>query len=583
MMDGRQNDESVPSAAASGERDLLPLMEVQPPGRRNRDGTVSYWLVPPLDHLMYGPFLRLAAGRYCLSFKAQVGLALPGDHPILGVEIVAQNRVLRAWRDFTAAELRSGTQQMLFEVPDAIGAGSESDAPFEFRFTAFGRGTFRVTELSLRPLRSIDTPFDQQMIWRLLDRFRRVPVPGCMRISPLSISHLKFGRPWTRFCLPSGRFTLDLEFELFSLKRAESPALEVRLVDHERHVVIEKQFLGRDLDGNKLSIPFSVPADMSYEAGRPARLRIEINHFGTIRLALNDIRVVRVGGVTENEVYVPRPFTTAVPLRKNLLVLGNCQARIVARALQNHRGFSRQFQVFHHELELPQNLRQQALSDLEASDILLIQDIKEWEMYPLREHVPPGAQILRYPCVRFASLWPFDAFNGPDDKLAAAKDYPNFEFTYFDGLLARLRREIPDPEERFSVYRDLAIDGIINPARLHMFEERRLLAMDQKFDIGVGAFILENFRKRRLFHTTAHPNGKLLNMLLAYIGRELGVSCTYWTTLGLDTLRDLQVPVHPAVAKKLSVIWANERTHYRYRGRMVTWEQYFQKYITHYG
>lgn len=582
MINGQQNDGSTPSATPR-ERDLLPLMEVQPPGRRNSNGTVSCWLLPPLDHLMYGPFLRLEAGRYCLSFTAQVGLALPGDHPILGVEVVAQNRVLQAWRDFTAAELRKGTQQILFEVPDAISAGSESDAPFEFRFTAFGRGTFRVTELSLRSLRPIDTPFDQQMTWRLLDRFRRIPMPGPVTISPLSISRLKFGRPWTRFCLPTGRFTLDLDFELASLKRAEDPALEVRLVDHERQVLLEKQILGRDLNGNKLSIPFSIPADISYEAGRPARFRIEISHFGTVRLTLNDIRVVRIGGVTEKEVNAARPLANVASSRKNLLILGNCQARIVARAMRNHHGFSRQFQVLHHELELPQNLRHQARRDLECSDILLIQDIKEWEKYPLRDHVPPGAQILRYPCIRFASLWPFDAFNGPDDKLAAAKDYPNFEFTYFDGLLARLRREIPDQEKRFCAYRDLAVDGIINPARLHLFEERRLQAMDQKFDMGIGAFVLENFGKRRLFHTTAHPNGKLLNMLLAYIERELGTSCTYWTTMGLDTLRDLQIPIHPAVAKKLSVTWADEGTRYRYRGRMVTWEQYFRKYITHYG
>ncbi|HEV7323489.1 MAG TPA: WcbI family polysaccharide biosynthesis putative acetyltransferase [Bosea sp. (in: a-proteobacteria)] len=578
-------DGKVVKAAESrafGERDLLPLMEVQIPGRRNHDGTISALPVPFLGNLIYGPFLRLSAGRYCLSFTAQPGMALPGNHPILGVEVIAQNRILQAWRDFTAAELGRGEQRISFEVPDAISAESESDAPFEFRFVTFGRGTFRLTGLSLRSL-DANGPLGEPMTWRLLGRLRRLPLPGRVTISPLSIMRFKFGQPWTRFCLPAGRFNLDLDVEVASLKRADDPALEVRLVDHERDVLAERLFLGRDLAGGRLSIPFSIPADISYEAGRPARLGIQMRHFGTVRMALDGIRVVRTSDIAENGEAPARPSTTAHPARKSLLVLGNCQARILARALRNHHGFSRRFQVFHHELELPDNLREQARRDLEASDILLVQDIKEWEQYPLRDHVPASARILRYPCIRFASLWPFDAFNGPDDRLAAAKDYPNFEFTYFDGLLARLRREIPGQEERFLAYRDLASGGIINPARLHVFEERRLQAMDQKFDTGIGRYVLENFRRRRLFHTTAHPNGKLLNMLLGYIERELGARCTYWITTDLDTLRDLQVPVHPAVARTLSVSWADEKTHYRYRGRMVTWEQYFRRYISYYG
>ncbi len=139
----------------------------------------------------------------------------------------------------------------------------------------------------------------------------------------------------------------------------------------------------------------------------------------------------------------------------------------------------------------------------------------------MKKHVPADLPTLRYPCVRFASLWPFDAFNGPDDKFARNKDYPNFEFTYFDGLLARLRKEIPDPEARFDAYRTLDVKGVIDPKRLHTFEEKRLLAMDEKFRRAWGPTFWR-ISAGSGSSTPAHPNGAILSMLMKYLAKELG-------------------------------------------------------------
>jgi hypothetical protein len=228
-------------------------------------------------------------------------------------------------------------------------------------------------------------------------------------------------------------------------------------------------------------------------------------------------------------------------------------------------------------------LREQGRRDLDACDMLLIQDIREWEQYPLRDHVRGDLPTLRYPCVRFASPWPFDAFNGPDDKLARNRDFPNFEFTYFDGMLARLRREIPDQERRFSVYESLAMERVIDFKRLHQFEQTRLEEMDRKFAAGIGAYILENFRKRQTFYTTAHPDGRIMKMLVRQISRELGLSLHFWRPGSLDSLRSLQIPIHPKVAAALGIGWAGPDRKYLVRGEWVTWEEYFRRYIAYYG
>jgi hypothetical protein len=202
----------------------------------------------------------------------------------------------------------------------------------------------------------------------------------------------------------------------------------------------------------------------------------------------------------------------------------------------------------------------------------------------LRDCVAPTAEIIKFPLVRFASLWPFDAWNGPGDRGAHDQEAPNLTFSYLDGLLGRLRKEIPDQEERFEAYHALAWAGIVNYRRLHQLEERRLGAADKQFGVTIGDFILTNFQKRRLFHTTVRPNWQVFNLLLQYVAKAVSVSEPVSLNENVDVmLREPQVPVHPKVARDLSVRWARERTRYGVHGRQVTWESYIRSYIAHYG
>lgn len=565
-------------------RDVLPSMEVQIPGRRNADGSVSCLLLPPFRSMMFGPFLRLKTGRYYLELEAIPGTPIQRGQPIVGVEIIAQNRILQAWGDFTPAELKERPQRIYFDVPSHMGIESSADVPFEFRFTSFGTSAFKVVRLVLGNAPGSALPATTPMRWRLLGRLRLMPLSGGAVISPLSVGFLKFGRPWTSLYLPAGLCKVELGATLQKLKDPEREALEIRIVTHEGLSVGSEVFNGKDFLGGNVSFLFEMPADISYDAGSPQRLHVEVRQFGNATLRIEELNILRVEELETVPLRtISRPSLKTAGNKKRILIFGNCQGGILANVLRHHSAFSGQFSVKHHSMELPTNLHEQGKRDLEQSDILLVQDIREWEQYPLRDHVPETLQTVRYPCVRFASPWPFDAFNGPDDKVARNRDYPNFEFTYFDGMLARLRNEMPDREMRFDAYRDLAVKGAIDPKRLHAFEEKRLQAMDVKFDTGIGAFILENFRKYPVFYTTAHPNGAILRMLLKYIARELGVRRFIWPTRRLDALRNLQIPVHPLVARKLDLKWANETTVYRVRGEKVTWEDYVRKYISYYG
>ncbi len=160
----------------------------------------------------------------------------------------------------------------------------------------------------------------------------------------------------------------------------------------------------------------------------------------------------------------------------------------------------------------------------------------------MRDHVRSDMPILRFPCVRFASLWPFDAFNGPDDSHARDQDGPNFEFTYFDGLLARLRQEVPDHEQRFAAYRSLEMPGVINVSGFTPSRKSACRAWTAPIPVRSAPTSSTIFRKRQVFYTTAHPNGKILKMLMRQIAGELGVRQSFWFSGELDSLRRLQIP-----------------------------------------
>jgi hypothetical protein len=268
--------------------------------------------------------------------------------------------------------------------------------------------------------------------------------------------------------------------------------------------------------------------------------------------------------------------------RRRVVIIGNCQSETLRQGFAQLEVLNRRFEAKYHFVQLQQNQRDFVARDLEQCDILLVQDLRDWDRFPLRDCVPATAEIIRFPLVRFASPWPFDGWNGPNDRAAHEQEAPNLTFSYLDGLLGRLRKEIPDKEARFHAYRALEWPGIVNYRRLHQIEERRLAAADKQFGIAIGDFILANFQKRRLFHTTVRPNWQVFNLLLQYVVKSVTEPVSLNERYDV-MLREPQVPVHPRVARDLGVRWADDRTRYLAHGREVSWENYVRSYIEHYG
>jgi hypothetical protein len=279
----------------------------------------------------------------------------------------------------------------------------------------------------------------------------------------------------------------------------------------------------------------------------------------------------------------PAPVAPAILTGKAKIVLvGNCQAEELCNGFKDtwtpHR-----FRAIYQSPKLMPSLREQGRRDLLGCDYVLAQKIGEWDDYPLRADIPNGAEIIHFPVLRLAAPWPFDGYNGPTDQVAVDRDGENRMFRSLDAELARLRAKFPDPEERFRAYANLEASQIAYVERLARFEARRLEAMDKEFGCDIGAYINSRFRDARLFHTTVHPNGRLLARLMRWIAGRTGDKWMLPRISALDHMGDSQVPVHPEIGRVLGIKWAGTSAVYRLRGRKLNWEQYVRSYIAHYG
>jgi len=594
------------SRNGDGHWSLLDQLESTGIGARLPDGSTRVRRREPGGCILYGPYLHLPAGFYRLTFRCRAGTPRMRAQPVVGVEAIVLSRFQQGWADFTAAELTGGSGSLTFEVPPEHSLEGNNEGRFEFRFFHFGNADLAITAVELERLWDEAPPPESPRLWRLLGRLDKTWLGRRRGEGGISVPRhtptgcvLYGGWPYLR--LPRGEYRLILRCRSGAPRRPNDPVLGVNVLGDSRwqngkgwrllarlpepqgipHAV--RDFTAEEIGGGPVSLDFVVPTELGIEAGADAPFEIRVRHCGNAAVAIEAVDLIKLSDdePISPEMAAPRLRPSG---RRRIVMIGNCQSETLRQGFARIEPLNRRFEAKYHFVQLPNNLHEFAARDLERCDILLVQDIRLWDEFPLRDCVRPGAEIIRFPALRFASLWPFDTWNGPGDREAHDREAPNLTFPYLDGLLGRLRKEMPDKEARFRAYRGLDCAGVVNYRRLHQTEERRLANIDKQFGIAVGAFVLDNFRTRQLFHTTVRPNWQAFNLLLQYVARCVGVTDPVSLTESYDVLlRNPQIPVHPKVAADLGVTWAGARTKYLNRGREITWEAYIRSYIEHYG
>jgi hypothetical protein len=246
-----------------------------------------------------------------------------------------------------------------------------------------------------------------------------------------------------------------------------------------------------------------------------------------------------------------------------------------------------EFEFHYHFVRWDESRADDLTKQANDADVWLIQEVSDWDSYPLRHVQKEGAVKIKFPFLFIAALWPFDAYQNGPDLVALEKGTklsPEESFPFQDSLLARLRIQEPDPTVRHQIYCDLCLDETPDFCRYWELDAMRLKQMDMRLGIELGAQMISDFRTKRLFHTINHPTIEMLQRLADVVLRPLG-RMVDWSAIDVfDRLSVFQVPVHPTVAKALDLTWANESTLYTFHAKEhLTFEQYIWRYIQLYG
>jgi len=471
-------------------RDALPFMHKGPLGRLDAEGRLVARARERGSALLYGPYWRLAGGLWRLSIAVRTPAR--GVAPCLAVEIVADNRNLAAAAEFSPADCAAGELELVFAVSEAQAAHR---ARFEFRILALGGADLTISSVALSPAAEAEPTRPR---WSLLARLRLTPLARLSRdgvvrprLAPAR-GPLVWGlAPSLR--LPAGAYALRLQ--------GSGSALRLSLQ------LGETELLRRDLSGGELAAGcehlFRVPEALGLAAGGAPKLALTLTQRGgDFALARADLVPVKAA--------VEAPAVLRAEAR--LVVVGNCQAEALTQALMRGIGVRRLRAKYHFMWLSPLHL-EAARRDLAACDVVLMQRIDECDNYTLRSDIPGRTEIVSFPCLRLAALWPFDSANGPQDHAAFAAEGDDRAFAYLDWRLAELRQSEPDPEARLRAYAELGDFELKLVKRMAGYEARRLKALDREFSMDIGAYVEANYRERPLFHTTTHPGPELLRRL----------------------------------------------------------------------
>ena len=273
-----------------------------------------------------------------------------------------------------------------------------------------------------------------------------------------------------------------------------------------------------------------------------------------------------------------------------LIVFGNCQAGPLAAVLRRLPGIGSRFQITAvSSFDMAQNRPARFLEAIDMAGVVLLLGQREtaaalpaW----LTGVLPPRAGVVQFAAMDTGVLWPFHA---RDPRNRPEPGHPFGRYPYGDRLVIELMAGGLTGAALFDEYwrRSTAeVSGLLPGLRRQ--DEARLRARDAMLDVGIGDIVLDQMGVQPLFNTFNHPTGWLFRQLA---GRLVDAVCR---ALGLpggadevrtrlpnfDPLRHEQVPIHPAIARRLGLAWWQAgQTYRRPDGEMLNFRQYMRRYM----
>ena len=212
-------------------------------------------------------------------------------------------------------------------------------------------------------------------------------------------------------------------------------------------------------------------------------------------------------------------------------------------------------------------------------------------LHPVREHLRaqllPRTPRVAFPPLVFYALWPFDVLDTPGVR---SERFPWGRYPMGDSVANEVAALNLAPDAALERYLGLSSERMPDLLQRLDADLARIEHRDQACDVTIADHIRTHFRDRHLFWTTAHCSVELI----AELGRRLHTHCLdlfggdrvkgreamRQALQGIDGIGDIQVPIHPAVARTLELSFLPPDHRYRWYNQRWTHDEYFRHYLT---
>lgn len=267
--------------------------------------------------------------------------------------------------------------------------------------------------------------------------------------------------------------------------------------------------------------------------------------------------------------------------RKQVMVVGNCQASAIANFYRDHVGAPNQEDVlFIDDLGLDTAALQ---ARVQGADTLIIQE-RDFKHGLGEAELGNGVDVFRFPLILAGFLWPFanepHVHNVPERPISDGP-YPS---QMSDSYLNRLIRKGLTPEQALEEYLALDIARYAHLDRMTELYLDRQRERDAATGFAIAGEIEKGFRIERMFLTAEHPDARLFGIVAAQLFAQMAVPADV-TANALETLirspfPPTELPLHPGVIDHFGLTFATPETRYRFLDEgLFTFAEYVLRYM----
>lgn len=259
-----------------------------------------------------------------------------------------------------------------------------------------------------------------------------------------------------------------------------------------------------------------------------------------------------------------------------LVVAGNCQARFIAQLLEATPAISDRYKVVYFR-----NFRsgdQGVLSEKTIANcsVLLEQVAHQAPEMPQKALLPKWTKVIRFPVLWFNSLWPTfvrDPRN-PPKSVGGPGPWP-----YGDRVIVKALAAGLTPEEAVRRWVKTDVAASLDLDRFHEINAVKMLDLDNRAELKMGRYVLDNFRRERLFVTHNHPSFRLLEVLRDRVFSALDAPPSDADVRPLSGgMYHTHAPIHPTVARHFGLEWFSPSDPARVRNIEMPVQEYLRSY-----